>query len=232
MDLKKFEDRILYIDNHLIIINKEVGELTQGDDTGDETLGDLVKQYLKEKYKKTGNVYLGICHRLDRPTSGIVIFARTDKALSRMNALFASKEGVKKTYWAVVDKVPPQTEGHLVNYMFRDVKKNKSIAYRDKKPHTKEARLSYKLLGASKTFFLLEIELETGRHHQIRAQLATIGCHIKGDLKYGFPRSNPNGGIHLHSRKIEFIHPVNKKKITVIARPPKDSVWDYFVSSF
>ncbi|MFA7108912.1 MAG: RNA pseudouridine synthase [Sphaerochaetaceae bacterium] len=232
MDLKKFEERILYIDNHLIIINKEVGELTQGDNTGDETLGDLVKQYLKLKFEKTGNVYLGICHRLDRPTSGIVIFARTDKALSRMNALFASKEGVTKTYWAVVDNVPPETEGYLVNYMFRDIKKNKSVAYRDKRPHTKEARLHYKLLGASKTFFLLEIELETGRHHQIRAQLATVGCHIKGDLKYGFPRSDPNGGIHLHARKIEFIHPVTKEKVTVVARPPKDPVWDFFVNSY
>ena len=149
-----------------------------------------------------------------------------------MNALFATKEGVTKTYWAVVDKLPPEEEGQLTNYMIRDIKRNKSIAYVDKKPHTKEARLNYKVLGASKTFFLIEIVLETGRHHQIRAQLATIGLHIKGDLKYGFPRSDPNGGIHLHARKLEFIHPVSKEKITVIARPPQDPVWDYFSTNY
>lgn len=230
-DPMALEERILYIDNHLIIVNKLPGELTQGDETGDRTLADDIKDYLKVKFDKPGNVFLGIVHRLDRPTSGAMIYARTDKALSRMSKLFKTA-GVKKTYWAAVDKLPPQNEGYLVNELVRDSKKNKSFVVREKTPGSQEARLRYKVIGSSKSFHLLEIELETGRHHQIRAQLAALGIHIKGDLKYGFPRSDPNGGIHLHARKIEFDHPVTGEHIVVIARPPKDPVWDFFADNF
>lgn len=227
----ELEERILYMDNHLIIVNKLPGELVPSDDTGDRTLGDEIKDYLKAKFAKPGNVFLGVVHRLDRPTSGAVIYARTDKALSRMNGLFKTS-AVGKTYWAAVDNLPPQEEGVLVNEIVRDSKKNKSFVVRSKVQGSQNARLSYKVLGSSKSFHLLEIELETGRHHQIRAQLAAIGIHIKGDLKYGFPRSDPDGGIHLHSRKIEFEHPVSHEHIVAIARPPKDPVWDYFAANF
>ncbi len=221
-------DRVLYEDNHLIVINKLPGELVQGDETGDPTLADAVKLYLKETYGKQGNVYLGIPHRLDRPTSGIVVYAKTEKALIRLNELFRGS-GVKKTYWAVVDKAPQQAEGTLVHYITRDAARNKSVAHPVERKGSKIAKLSYRLIGASKSYYLLEIDLHTGRHHQIRAQLAAIGLHIKGDLKYGAQRSNPDGGIHLHARQISFIHPVRKEPLTIVADPPHDVVWDSFL---
>nr|WP_319473437.1 RNA pseudouridine synthase [uncultured Sphaerochaeta sp.] len=227
--MEQLEGRILYEDNHLIVVNKRGGELVQGDKTGDKTLADLVKEYLKVTYEKKGNVYLGIPHRLDRPTSGLVIFAKTEKALVRMNELFKGNT-VKKTYWAIVDKVPNDTEGTLLHYIIRDTKANKSVALPVERQKGKLAKMDYRLIAASKTYFLLEVLLHTGRHHQIRAQLAAIGLHIKGDLKYGFPRSNPDGGICLHARSISFVHPVRKEEITIIADPPQDTLWDAFLS--
>lgn len=223
------KDRILYEDNHLIVINKKVGELVQGDATGDRTLADDVKEYLKITYNKPGNVYLGIPHRLDRPTSGIVIYAKTEKALIRLNEMFKGS-GVKKTYWAIVDNLPDKKEARLVHYIIRNSENNKSIAYSIEKNGSKVAKLDYRLIASGDKYHLLEIDLHTGRHHQIRAQLAAIGLHIKGDLKYGAARSNPDGGISLHARKVVFIHPVKKEEITIIAPPPKDSLWNYFMS--
>ena len=226
--MNDLKSRILYEDNHLIIINKLPGELVQGDETGDITLADKVKEYLKITYNKPGNVYLGIPHRLDRPTSGIVVYAKTEKALVRLNEAFKGSS-VKKTYWAVVDNMPKKTESTLIHYIVRNSANNKSVAYPKEIKGSKLAKLDYRLIGSSDKYYLIEIALHTGRHHQIRAQLAAIGLHIKGDLKYGFPRSNPDGGIHLHARKIVFTHPVKKEEITIIAPPPHDSdVWDYF----
>ena len=221
-------DRVLYEDNHLIAINKLAGELVQGDESGDRTLADDVKAYLKEKYNKPGNVYLGIPHRLDRPTSGIVVYCKTDKALSRMTALFRTSD-VKKTYWAIVDRKPEKEEGELVHYITRDAANNKSIASNKERKGSKIAKLSYKVLASSDNYHLLEIDLHTGRHHQIRAQLAALGIHIKGDLKYGAQRSNPDGGICLHARHIAFTHPVKKERIDITADPPKNTLWDYFL---
>ena len=223
-------DRILYEDNHLIIVNKLPGELVQGDETGDRTLADAVKEYLKVRYNKPGNVFLGIPHRLDRPTSGIVVYCRTDKALSRMTALFRTSD-VKKTYWAIVDRKPERSEGELVHYITRNAAQNKSIASSKEAKGSKIAKLSYRTLASSDNYHLLEIDLHTGRHHQIRAQLAAIGVHIKGDLKYGAQRSNPDGGICLHARRISFTHPIRKEKITITADPPRTSLWDYFLSA-
>lgn len=223
------KDRILYEDNHLIVVNKLPGELVQGDETGDRTLADDVKEYLRIKYSKPGNVYLGIPHRLDRPTSGIVVYAKTEKALIRLNEAFRGS-GVRKTYWAVVDNMPRKPESTLIHYIVRNSANNKSVAYPKEIKGSKIARLDYKLIGTSDKYYLLEIALHTGRHHQIRAQLAAIGLHIKGDLKYGFPRSNPDGGIHLHARKIVFTHPVKKEEVTIVAPPPHDPVWDYFAA--
>ncbi|MGD1822968.1 MAG: RluA family pseudouridine synthase [Pleomorphochaeta sp.] len=228
--MENIKDRILYEDNHLIVINKLPTELVQSDITQDITLADKVKDYLKKTYNKKGNVYLGIPHRLDRPTSGIVIYTKTDKALKRMCNAFRENE-VKKKYWAIVDNPPFKHEDTITHYLTRDTKKNKSFASLVKKKNSKEARLSYKLIGASKSFYLMDIDLHTGRHHQIRAQLATLNVHIKGDLKYGFARSNKDGGISLHAREVEFIHPVKKEPIKIIANPPKDVVWDYFMST-
>ena len=225
-----FEMQIIHEDNHLIIVNKACSEIVQGDKTGDTTLIDKLKAYVKEKYQKPGNVYLGLVHRLDRPTSGIVIFTRTSKALARMNLIFQNRE-VEKIYWAVVDKAPPKNEDTLVHYLKKNSKQNKSYAFDTQKPDTKEARLTYRLKANSNRYYLLEIELHTGRHHQIRAQLAKIGCPIKGDLKYGFPRSDPGGGIHLHARSIRFIHPVSKEMLHITAKPPKDILWDEFVKN-
>ena len=222
------KDRILYEDNHLIVINKLPGELVQGDKTGDRTLADDVKQYLKVTYNKPGNVYLGIPHRLDRPTSGIVIYTKTEKALIRLNEMFKGS-GVKKTYWAIVDNLPQKEEATLVHYISRDTVNNKSVAYPIEKKGTKVAKLDYKVIGSSNKYHLLEIDLHTGRHHQIRAQLAAIGVHIKGDLKYGAARSNPDGGICLHARKVVFTHPVKKEEITIIAPPSADNLWSFFV---
>ena len=220
---------VLFEDNHIIAINKRCGDIVQGDITGDRTLGDDVKEYIKEQYNKPGNVYLGVTHRLDRPTSGAVLFARTSKALTRLNELFKEDRAIHKTYWAVIDKKPEPLTAQLDHWLVRDPKQNKSFAYANERKESKRASLTYRYLGSSDKFHLIEIELHTGRHHQIRAQLAAIGLHIKGDLKYGFPRSNNDGGIHLHARKIEFIHPVTGDPITIIAPPPNDPVWNYFV---
>ncbi len=217
--------QVLYEDNHLVAVNKRAGDIVQGDKTGDTPLSGIVKQYIKEKYGKPGEVFLGLVHRLDRPTTGIIVFARTSKALERMNALFASRE-TRKTYWAVVNEPPPEPQGRLVHYMQRNPKQNKSYAHPADAPGRKKAALRYRLLKQLDRYYLLEIELETGRHHQIRAQLAAIGCSIKGDLKYGAPRSNPDGGIHLHARSLEFIHPVRKEPVKLVADPPEDPLWE------
>ena len=216
---------ILFEDNHLIIINKKPGELTQGDITNDETLGDKVKVYLKKKYNKPGNVYLGITHRLDRPTSGIIIFAKTSKALTRLNELFRKNE-IKKTYWAVVKSVNKKGPKKLENFLIKNKKQNKSYVTENSNKKAKNAVLYFNSILELQKYSLLNIKLETGRHHQIRTQLSHIGFPIKGDLKYGFPRSNKDGSINLHSRKINFTHPVSKKNIEVIANPPKNNIWD------
>lgn len=216
--------QILYEDNHLIVINKRVGDISQGDKTGDTPLPDILKSYLKEKHNKPGEAFLGVVHRLDRPTSGIVVFAKTSKALSRMNDLFSSRE-TQKTYWAVVKNEPPKTEDTLTHYLKRNTKNNTSRAHLKEVPESKKASLTYKIIGHLDNYFVLEIELHTGRHHQIRAQLQAIGCPIKGDLKYGFDRSNPDGGIHLHARKLTFVHPVSKEKIELEALVPDETLW-------
>jgi 23S rRNA pseudouridine1911/1915/1917 synthase len=216
--------QIIYEDNHLIVVNKRIGDLVQGDKTGDEPLSETLKLYLKEKHNKPGNVYLGVVHRLDRPTSGIVLFAKTSKALSRLNKTFAERK-TEKTYWAIV-KNPSENEGRLVHYLKRNPKQNKSYAHLKEVPDSKKAVLNYKVLKRFDNYSLLEIDLETGRHHQIRAQLAAIGCPIKGDLKYGFLRSNPDGGIHLHARELKLEHPIRKEEISFNADPPPDALWD------
>jgi len=221
--------KVLFEDNHIIAINKQCGDIVQGDKTGDQTLGETVKGYLKEKYHKPGNVFLGVTHRLDRPTSGVVLFARTSKSLARLNELFQEGGAIHKTYWAVVDQKPESQMGELKHWLVRDTKQNKSFAYSNQRKESKLAHLSYRYLASSDRFHLLEIELHTGRHHQIRAQLAAIGLHIKGDLKYGFSRSNSDGGIHLHARKIEFVHPVTGEAVLITAPPPNDPVWNFFV---
>ncbi len=218
---------VLYEDNHIIIVNKAPGEIVQGDKTGDKPLSEMVKEYLKEKYNKPGNVFCGVTHRLDRPTSGAVVFAKTSKALSRLNDMFRDGE-VDKTYWAIVKNRLPKEEDQLTHYLIKNEKTNKSTAYTNEKPHTKKAVLHYRLIAASQNYYLLEIDLETGRHHQIRVQLAKIGCPIKGDLKYGAARSNPDGSISLHARTISFIHPVSKEKILVTAPVPEDNLWKSF----
>lgn len=218
---------VLYEDNHIIIVNKTVSEIVQGDKTGDKPLSETVKEWLKEKYNKPGNVFCGVTHRLDRPVSGIVVFAKTSKALPRLNKMFQDKE-IKKTYWAIVKNTPKDTEATLVNYLVRNEKQNKSYAYDTEKPDSKKAILHYKLIAQSDKYNLLEIDLETGRHHQIRCQLAKMGCIIKGDLKYGADRSNPDGGISLHARHISFIHPVSQESIEVTAPVPEDNLWKAF----
>ncbi|WP_281240006.1 RluA family pseudouridine synthase [Flavobacterium praedii] len=217
--------QILHEDNHLIVVNKRVGDIVQGDKTGDKPLSDVVKEYIKDKYNKPGEVFLGVVHRLDRPTSGIVVFARTSKALTRMNELFSNRE-TQKTYWAVVKNKPSKNEDKLVHYIKRNEKNNTSKAHLKEVPDSKLASLEYKIIKELDNYFGLEILLHTGRHHQIRAQLAAIGSPIKGDLKYGFDRSNPDGGIHLHARKLVFIHPVTKENITIIAPTPEDVIWN------
>ena len=217
--------QVLHEDNHLIIVNKRSGDIVQGDKTGDLPLSEVVKEYLKIKYSKPGNVYLGVVHRLDRPTSGIVVFAKTSKALPRLNKLFKEKDA-KKTYWAIVKNAPPKQQDTLVHYMKRNPKQNKSYAHTKEVPDSKKAILEYRVLKSLDNYFLLEIDLQTGRHHQIRSQLSAIGCPIKGDLKYGFDRSNKDGSIHLHARKLSFEHPVKKEKLNIFAPPPKDPLWD------
>jgi len=217
--------QILHEDNHLIVVNKRVGDIVQGDKTGDKPLSDVVKEYVKEKYNKPGEVFLGVVHRLDRPTTGIVVFARTSKALIRMNELFSNRE-TRKTYWAVVKNKPPKTEDKLVHFLKRNEKNNTSKAHLKEVPESKIASLDYKIIAELNHYFALEINLHTGRHHQIRAQLSAISSPIKGDLKYGFDRSNPDGGIHLHARKLTFIHPVTKEPLIIIAPVPNDPVWN------
>lgn len=212
---------VLYEDNHIIIVNKNSSEIVQGDKTGDKPLSEIIKEWLKEKYAKPGNVFVGVTHRLDRPVSGVVVFAKTSKALSRLNDMFRIGD-VKKIYWAIVKNPPPFESQSLKHYIYRNEKLNKSIAYDNEKRGAKVAELSYKLIAKSEHYNLLQVNLKTGRHHQIRCQLAKIGSPIKGDLKYGAERSNPNGGISLHARSIEFIHPVSKKLISVTAPVPSD----------
>lgn len=218
--------QILHEDNHLIIINKRVGDLVQGDKTGDKPLSEIVKEYIKEKYNKPGEVFLGVVHRLDRPTSGIVVFARTSKALTRMNELFSNRE-TQKTYWAVVKNKPLKSEDTLVHFIKRNEKNNTSKAHLKEVPDSKSAVLDYTIIKSLDNYFALEINLHTGRHHQIRAQLSAIGCPIKGDLKYGFDRSNSDGGIHLHARKLVFNHPVSKENLTILAATPDDLIWNF-----
>ena len=217
--------QVLFEDNHIIIINKRAGDITQGDKTGDKPLSDVVKEYVKEKYNKPGNVFIGTVHRLDRPTSGVVIFARTSKALERLNKMLRDKT-INKTYWAIVKNTPKKSVDTLVNFLKKDTKKNKSFVYKKEIEGSKKGILHYKMVKKLENYSLLEIDLETGRHHQIRTQLSHIGSPIKGDLKYGFNRSNKDGSISLHARKIEFIHPVSKEAIAVIAPTPNDAIWN------
>ena len=220
---------VVYEDNHIIIVNKAAGEIVQGDKTGDTPLSETVKEYIKEKYHKQGNVFLGVAHRLDRPVAGLVVFARTSKALTRLNDMFREGE-VHKTYWAITKNRPAEPEGELTDWLVRREKQNKSYAYDHEVRDSKKAVLRYRLLASSDNYNLLEITLLTGRHHQIRCQLANIGCPIKGDLKYGAQRSNPDGSISLLARRIEFIHPVSKKNIVVLAPLPKDNLWQAFAN--
>ncbi len=219
------KEQIVYEDNHILVVNKKVGQLVQGDKTGDESLLELIKDFIKKRDNKPGNVFLGLVHRIDRPTSGLVIYAKTSKALSRLTQMVKNRE-VKKTYWAVVAKeMIPQSQ-RLVHYLKKNEKNNKAIVFPKATDGAKEAILTYNVIKKLDNYLLLEIDLETGRHHQIRAQLSKIGTPIKGDLKYGSPRSNPDGGINLHARKLEFIHPVTKEKIEIIAPVPQnDAVW-------
>ncbi len=217
--------QVIFEDNHLIIVNKRVGDIVQGDKTGDVPLSDVVKAFLKEKYNKPGDVFLGVVHRLDRPTTGIVVFAKTSKALTRINELFKNRE-TKKTYWAIVKNKPKNNSDTLVHYLKKNAKTNTSKTYLKEIPESKKASLDYKIIKELNNFFVLEINLHTGRHHQIRAQLAAINCPIRGDLKYGFDRSNPDGGISLHARHLSFIHPVKNEPIVITATLPDELVWN------
>ncbi len=224
------EVEVLYEDNHLIAVNKKPSQIVQGDKTGDEPLSEKVKTFLKEKYNKPGNVFAGVIHRIDRPVSGVVLFAKTSKALTRMNELFRTRE-IQKTYWAVVKNKPPHESGTLINYLIKDEKNNRSKTYSADNKSALKAELDYKILAATNNFFLLEINPTTGRHHQIRVQLSTMGCPIKGDVKYGFKRTNEDASIHLHARKLTFEHPVTKEKMEIIAPPPNEVVWNACVQA-
>jgi len=217
--------QVLFEDNHFIIINKQTSDIVQGDKTGDIPLSDIVKEYIKDKYRKPGSVFLGVVHRLDRPTSGIVVFSRTSKSLERFNKMLRDKK-VKKTYWAVVKNKPKKDFDTLISFLKKNPKNNKSTSYNSEIKGSKKATLHYKLLKSLNNYHLLEVDLETGRHHQIRCQLAAINSPIKGDLKYGFNRSNKNAGIHLHARKIDFIHPISKETISITAPTPNDVIWN------
>jgi 23S rRNA pseudouridine1911/1915/1917 synthase len=225
MNSTKENLQVLFEDNHIIIINKRAGDITQGDKTGDKPLSDVIKEYIKEKYNKPGEVFIGTVHRLDRPTSGIVIFARTSKALTRLNKMLRDKV-IDKTYWALVKNAPIKATDTITNFLKKDTKKNKSFVYKKEIEGCKKAVLHYKILQNLENYCLLEIDLETGRHHQIRTQLSHIGSVIKGDLKYGASRSNKDGSISLHARKIKFIHPVSKEEIAITAPTPKDIIWN------
>ena len=217
--------QVIYEDNHIIVVNKRAGDIVQGDKTGDKPLSEIVKEYIKEKYNKPGLVFLGVIHRIDRVTSGIVIFARTDKALTRLNKMLQNHE-IKKTYWAIVDKKPLAKEAELTHYLLRNPKQNKSYAHDKLVPNSKKAILSYVLIKELDRYQLLEVNLKTGRHHQIRSQLSKIGFPIKGDVKYGFKRANKDLSVHLHARMIEFIHPVKKETISLVANLPNDPIWN------
>ena len=225
--MKNDNPAVLYEDNHIIIVNKRSSDLVQGDATGDEPLDDIVRSYIKEKYNKPGDVFLGVVHRLDRPVSGCVVYARTSKALTRLSELFRTRE-VKKTYWAIVSDRPPAEEGNLSHWLKKNEAQNKSYVYATEVKGSKLAELSYRVLARSEKYYLVEVDLQTGRHHQIRAQLAAAGCPIKGDLKYGSKRSNEGGGISLHSRRIAFVHPVKNEEVKVEAPLPDDRVWKLF----
>lgn len=220
---------VLYEDNHIIIINKKPSEIVQGDKTGDKPLVEITKEYIKRKYKKPGRVFLGVVHRIDRPVSGVVIFARTSKALTRLNAMLRRHE-IKKKYWAVVKNKPQEDQNKLTHYLVKNPKQNKSYVVDRDTQGALLAELTYRIIGKSQAFYLLEVEIHTGRHHQIRAQLSYTGCPIKGDIKYKYPRTNPDASIHLHARSVEFIHPVNQEKIHIAAPSPADPIWDYFES--
>ena len=224
---ESFVSRILYEDNHLIVINKLPSEIVQGDKTGDMPMSDLVKAYIAKKYNKPGNVFLGVVHRIDRPVSGAVIFARTSKALARLNAMLQSRE-LKKKYWAVVKNAPPNEQDTLVHFLQKNEKQNKSYVVQEGAKNSKKAELQYRLISQSNDYRLLEVELITGRHHQVRTQLAALGCPIKGDLKYGFDRSNPDASIHLHARELSFNHPVGNEPIHIVAPVPEDNLWKFF----
>jgi 23S rRNA pseudouridine1911/1915/1917 synthase len=221
--------RVLYEDNHIIAVNKRNSDIIQSDISGDTTLCETVKNYVRIKYNKPGLAFIGTVHRLDRPVSGIVLYARTTKALNRLSNMFKYRE-VQKTYWAVVQNRPPQVEDTIINYLWKDQKLNKTFAFAQPKPDRKESELSYKMIGTGDHYTFLEVYPKTGRHHQIRATLASLDCPIKGDIKYGAKRTNDNASIHLHARKIEFMHPVKKVPITIIAPPPEDSLWDAFLA--
>lgn len=229
IDLGQLPGRILYEDNHLLVVNKMPSEIVQGDKTGDMPLVEALKLYIGHKYKKPGNVFLGVVHRIDRPTSGLVIFARTSKALTRLNEMLKNRE-ISKKYWAVVKNKPLGKEGQLEHYLRKNEKQNKSYVVAADTPGAKKAELIYKVLGSADHYTLVELELLTGRHHQIRAQLASIGCPIKGDLKYGFDRSNPDGSIHLHAREVSMVHPVKKELIRMVAPVPDEKLWRFFES--
>ena len=228
--MRNISKDILYEDNHVIVVNKKPSDIIQGDKTGDMPLSEITKLYLKEKYNKPGNVFCGVVHRLDRPVSGAVIFARTSKALSRLNEMLRQHQ-IHKKYWAVVEQKPNNKTGHLTNHLRKNPKQNKSYVVKEGSEGALKAELNYQHIASSDKYHLLEIELLTGRHHQIRAQLAHMGCIIKGDLKYGAKRSNKDASIHLHARYLDFIHPVKKTEITITAKPPKDPVWDFFMST-
>lgn len=228
MKKNSIDKDILFEDNHLIILNKRPSAIVQGDKTGDQPLSELLKQYLKIKHGKPGNVFMGVVHRLDRPVSGAVIFAKTSKALSRLTEMLKKGE-IRKTYWAIVGNQPPHDSDHLIQFLSRNEEKNKSFVHPYQVKNAQKAELFYSVIGKGDRYFLLEIRLITGRHHQIRAQLSAIGSPIKGDVKYGYPRTNPGGFIHLHAREIEFIHPVRKEPVRIIADPPPDKLWDFFV---
>ena len=220
---------VLYEDNHLIAVKKEPGSLVQSDKTGDETLAEEVKAYIKKKYKKPGDVFLGIVHRLDRPVGGVIVFARTSKALTRMNELFREKK-ISKTYWAIVEEKPPREDGQLVNWLKKNQEKNRSRAYDIEVKDSKKAELTYRLMGRSKHYYYIEVHPKTGRHHQIRVQLAHLGCKIKGDVKYGAKRTNKDGSIHLFARSLSFIHPVKKEKLIIRSNPPMDPLWNEMIN--
>ena len=221
---------ILFEDNHLLIINKRSSQIVQGDKTGDEPLNEILKEFIRTRDQKPGNVYLGVVHRLDRTVSSAVIFAKTNKTLARLNQMLKNGE-IRKTYWAVVGQAPGAHKGHLVHFLRRNEQQNKSYAFEKPVGNSKKAELTFEVIGKSDKYYLLEINLMTGRHHQIRAQLSKIGCPVRGDLKYGYDRPNPDRSIHLHSRKVELVHPVKKERLCILADPPDDPLWNYFLAN-